>query len=288
MTNRSVIASCIALTLALYAQSVSAQTAQVDDDTKQEHMFQVQTSVEIGFLGVMSHKIQFDRGGTYFDYKEDGGQDNLFAFVRPSVELGSGRHRIIFLYQPLEINTAVTLRQDLIVDGETFAAGTPLDLQYGFPFYRISYMYDVVEDPKWEVGLGASMQVRNATITFSSADGTQRRSNRDVGLVPILKARVRYNGEGGWFLGTEIDGFYAPIKYINGGRSDVVGAIVDWSVRYGFRANEEIDAFINLRWIGGGAEGTSNNNSGFGDGYNRNWLNFLTISLGFNYDLWLD
>ncbi len=248
----------------------------------------VQTRVEVGFLDVLSHKVQFDRGGTYFDYVERGGQDTLSFFTRASVELGLGqsqRHRVVFLYQPLELNSAVTLTQPLVVDGETFEANTPMNLQYAFPFYRASYMYDVASSDAWEVGLGASLQLRNATITFTSADGTQRRSNRDVGPVPILKARVRHNTPSGWFFATEIDGFYAPVKYINGGDSDVTGAIVDASVRAGYRINMDLEGYLNLRWIGGGSEGTSDNTEGFGDGYSKNWLNFFAVSLGFNYDL---
>lgn len=247
---------------------------------------EVQSRVEVGFLDVLSHKIQFGKTGTYFDYSEDGGQDTLSAFLRPSIEVGKGRHRLVFLYQPLELNTKVTLTDDLVVDDLRFSAGTPVDLQYAFPFYRLSYMYDVAPSEAWEIGLGASLQIRNATITFSSADGTLRRSNRDVGPVPILKARVRYTGQDGWFVGSEVDGFYAPIKYINGGSSDVVGAIVDWSVRGGYRISPNLEGYLNLRWIGGGAEGTSNDNDGFGDGYNKNWLNFFSVSVGFNYELW--
>lgn len=264
--------------------SDQAQAQQPQAPSKDD--VQVQSRVEVGFLDVLSHKIQFGKSGTYFDYSEDGGQDTLAAFLRPSIEVGKGRHRLVFLYQPLELNTKVTLTDDLLVDDLLFKAGTPVDLQYAFPFYRLSYMYDVAPSEAWEIGLGASLQIRNATITFSSADGTQRRSNRDVGPVPILKARVRYTGQEGWFMATEVDGFYAPIKYINGGSSDVVGAIVDWSVRGGYRISPNLEGYLNLRWIGGGAEGTSNDNDGFGDGYTKNWLNFFSVSVGFNYELW--
>ena len=37
-------------------------------------------SAELGFLKVLSHKIQFSRNGTRFDYVKDGGQDILFPF----------------------------------------------------------------------------------------------------------------------------------------------------------------------------------------------------------------
>lgn len=53
-----------------------------------------------------------------------------------------------------------------------------------------------------------------------------RRSERDVGPVPILRARLRLPvTESTWFE-TEVDGFYAPIKYINGGDSDVKEQVI--------------------------------------------------------------
>ena len=37
---------------------------------------------EIGFISVLSHKIQLGEGGTYFNYVTDGGQDVLFPSTR--------------------------------------------------------------------------------------------------------------------------------------------------------------------------------------------------------------
>ena len=51
----------------------------------------------------------------------------------------------------------------------------------------------------------------------------------------------------------------------------------------GIDLNEDIDAYLNLRYLGGGAEGTSDGN--FGDGFTKNWLHFATVSLGFTYDV---
>jgi hypothetical protein len=199
--------------------------------------------------------------------------------------LGIRRHSLIFLYQPLDLRTQVTLSEPLTVDGLTFAEQTPLDLQYGFPFYRVSYLYDVVRGRKLQLALGGSLQIRDATITFTSADGAARRSNRDVGLVPLLKARLRYDLGDDWFLASEVDGFYAPVKYLNGGDSDVVGAIIDASVRGGYQLSPRALAFLNLRWLGGGAEGTGEVED-FGDGYSENWLQFLTVSLGVQFAIY--
>ena len=77
---------------------------------------------------------------------------------------------------------------------------------------------------------------------------------------------------------------YAPVKYINGSDSDVVGAIIDFSLRYGIPLDQHKDLFFNIRWIGGGAQGTSSDDDGPGDGYTENWLNFISFSLGLTWE----
>ena len=81
-------------------------------------------------------------------------------------------------------------------------------------------------------------------------------------------------------FGFDAAGSYAPIKYINGSDSDVVGAILDASVRGGLQLRNETDAFVNLRYIGGGAEGTDSTPDPGKDGYVANWLQLLSLSIG--------
>lgn len=236
---------------------------------------------EVGFLAPVSHTIQFGQDGTELDYVKDGGQDNLFPFLRFSGDLyigKKGRNIVTLLYQPLDLRTEVVLNEELRVDDEVFAAGTPMDLRYGFSFWRGSWMYDVLPAEQDELGIGLSLQIRNATINFASANGDQRQAYRNIGPVPIIKLRYRHDFEKHWFVGTEIDGFWAPIRLLNGSDSDVEGAIVDWSARAGYRLLRGTETALTLRYIGGGAVGTSNRPT-TGDGYNRNWLHFLTLSL---------
>lgn len=240
--------------------------------------------VEFGLLDPLAHKIQFGRSGTEFDYVKDGGQDVLFPTSRLSVEASwKRRHTVIFLYQPIDLRTQETLRQDLLVDNVRFPAGTPMDFRYGFDFYRVSYLYNFVScREKDELSLGGSLQLRNAIIDFTSADGLLRRSNRDVGPVPALKSRGRWYPSDRAWLGYEVDGMYAPVKYINGGKSDVVGAILDLSVRGGIEVSSPLDVFVNFRYLGGGASGTSKSDAarGPGDGYTSNWLHFISTTVG--------
>jgi hypothetical protein len=237
---------------------------------------------ELGFLSPITHTIQFDKTGTVFDYVENGGQDNLFFFSRISLEMAiKKKHTIILLYQPLDLRTAVVLQNDLSVNKQLFPATTPMDFRYGFDFYRASYLYDFwFNDPDRELAVGGSLQIRNATIDFTSADGTMRRTNRDIGPVPLIKFRIKHTFKTGWFIGGEIDGIYAPVKYLNGSNTDVVGALLDANFRTGIPLNNYSETFLNVRYLGGGAEGTSKNNPGPGDGFTSNWLQFLTISVG--------
>jgi hypothetical protein len=236
----------------------------------------IKAIAELGMLAPLTHTVQFDKTGTVFDYVDDGGQDNLFFFSRMSLEMKiKKKHTVVFLYQPLNLLTAIVLQDDLSVDKQLFPAGTPMDLRYGFDFYRVSYLYDFWHsDPYSELALGGSLQIRNATIDFTSADGTMRRSNRDIGPVPLVKFRIKHMFDPGWWIGAEIDGIYAPVKYLNGSNTDVVGALLDANVRVGIPLNNYSATFLNIRYLGGGAEGTSKNKPGPGDGFTSNWLQF--------------
>jgi hypothetical protein len=240
---------------------------------------------EIGFLGVLGHKVQFGNSGTYFDYKKDGGQDVLFPIIRPSLELQyKKRNTFILLYQPLTIESQVLLTEDLVVDELVYPANSGVKLLYNFPFYRFSYLRNVTpKAQKLDFAIGGTIQIRNATISFESLDGSSYRTNRDVGIVPALKIRSKYTVTPWSYLELEADGIYAPVSYLNGSNTEIVGAILDASLRGGIKLTDEVHSFLNLRYLGGGAVGTSNNPTPPSDGYVKNWLHFGTVTAGFKY-----
>ncbi len=242
--------------------------------------YRFRPQIELGFLGVLSNRIQFGKQGTYFNYQSEGAQDNLYFFARLSIDVELARHHnLTFLYQPLELNTKIQLPVDLVVDEAKFARGTAMAFKYGFPFYRFSYMYDFFEDDARELSVGLSLQIRNTTIEFATADGATLKSYRDIGFVPLLKSRGKYTFKNGLFIGHEIDAIYAPIRGVNGSDNEVTGALVDASVRVGLKLPVKSEAFVNVRYLAGGATGQSDPET-FSDGKTRNWLQFLTISLG--------
>lgn len=243
----------------------------------------VKVNYEKGFIWIAKHTIQFSQTGTKFDYVKEGNQSVLLPFERYTAELAIGRrHNIVFLYQPLDINTTARLERDINVNNVVFPEGTVMELKYGFSFYRMSYLYNIVNTEKRTISAGASFQIRNASIVFASKDGALQDVNQNIGPVPILKMRYRESFTDKVWTEIEADGFYASGKYITGSTNDFTGAIYDVSGRLGMKISRNIDAYMNARYIGGGANGTDRNYTGTGDGYTDNWIHTFSLSLGFS------
>ncbi|MBZ0116601.1 MAG: hypothetical protein K8H88_06395, partial [Sandaracinaceae bacterium] len=244
----------------------------------------LRATAELGFLAVLAHEIQLGRDGTRIDYPGDVGQSNWYFVPRLSIELDINRqHLITFLYQPIDLESREVLGRDLRIDGADFAQGTSIRARYGFPFYRLSWAFDVLEGQGEELAFGLSLQIRNATIEFESTDGTLLRQRGDVGPVPLLRARGRFHVWQGLFFAFEVDGIYAPISVLNGSDNEVEGALLDASVRFGWRVMPHVDAFLNVRYLGGGAKGQGTPTPS-SDGWQSNWLHFLVVSLGATLD----
>ena len=258
---------------------------------REDSWYNVSLSYENGFIKVLSHKLQFGDPGTLFDYVTQGGQEILFPFERFTADLEIfRRHRVTLLYQPLTIETQTKLEAPITIDGTLFDPAAPgaryesLDLKYGFPFWRVSYLYfPIKRDNAW-LGLGLSLQLRNASIVFAASDGTALTVSQNLGPVPILKLRGGYLFSGGLFLETEVDGFYASSKFFNGADFEFEGSILDANLRAGFALRDYLDIFANLRFLGGTATGTSQYDKDYWtDGvekYSNNRLATLTFTLG--------
>lgn len=251
---------------------------------------------ETGFVKVLYHTIQIGSTGDVFDYVKEGGQEILYPFSRFTAELSvRDRHTVIFLYQPLELATQVEFESDRTIDDVTFEAGQTVDVVYSFPFYRVSYLYDFAKASNLELAAGLSLQLRNASIRWTSLDSsgvpaaTESVISQNLGPVPIIKVRGEYrfveSAIPGAFIALEADGFYASSAFINGADYDFTGSIFDASLRAGFEPSPGIELFANLRGLGGGGAGTrppedrefwTESNDGFTD----NFLTTLSLTLG--------
>ena len=293
-TFRILLVLLVAFTQVAHAQKVATQKKEKEKAKKtkvKEKGYKLRGIAEIGFLGVFDHKIQFGLSNnnyspTYFDYVKDGGQENLFFNTRLALEFEFQKRNVItFLYQPLTLQTQVRLNKSIQIDNVLFPSGTNLKLTYGFPFYRLSYLRYFVQSDKLSVGGGLSFQIRNADIRFESADGSLLVASRNVGFVPALKFRMGYHFSPYTSIEIEADGIYAPISGLNGSDNDVIGSILDLSVRQNIQVTKALKAYLTFRYIGGGAQGQSDDRDNVTDGYSKNWLHFYAISIGFTYEM---
>lgn len=246
--------------------------------------YQFRGVAEVGFTSVLAHQIQLGNSGTNFDYVKEGGQDVLFPTFRFSIEMDvNKKNTFIILYQPLRIETQAVLQNNTMFNGVLFPANTGVKALYNFPFYRFSYLRELLpNNEKFKLALGLTLQIRNATISFESNDGLLYTDNRGTGPVPALKIRTKYNFSPKFYTEFEADGIYAPVSYLNGSDNEIVGAILDASLRFGAEMTDFSNIFLNFRYLGGGATGTDTGADVWpGDGYVKNWLNFFNVSAGF-------
>lgn len=288
------------LAAVLVALLLAGAVAPLVADAPREPFVRIVPHAEIGYVAVLSHLYRSGPEGTAtdFDFVTQGGQDNLYPYQRYSADVVlGGRNRVTFLYQPLTVNTRTVADRNgsnggnpLVIDDATFAPGTPVDITYGFDFWRLSYLFDFARAPETILGVGLSLQLRNASIVFTSVDTSpaERAVQQNIGPVPILKARAAH-----WFspmigVDFEADGFYASSAFFNGSGAAFEGWIWDTALSAKTHLAPNAVAFLTVRSIGGGASGSnaysyrSATTSTGGETYNA--LATLALVVGFSLE----
>ncbi len=236
---------------------------------------------EYGFLATLIHKSKWGETGTEFNYTKNGGQDVLFPNWR--VEAGwtfSKKHKLSFLYQPIFIQTEVILSEELTVDNVIFPKNTNLSTTYNFPFYRASYWYLLSHSQFFDFWLGGGLQIRNADIRFKDLNSKNAFRTANIGPVPLINLASTFRTNSAFSFYMAATGFWAPIKYLNGGSTDINGWIYEFEFVPTYEIRKGFSAFANLRFLGGGAIGTSKTERSSGGKYSRDELLTMSITMG--------
>jgi hypothetical protein len=245
--------SSIAATLALLVVFGSPAFAQVKTSVSAE--------AELGFVKIFYHTYRLGAiadGASVFDFVNQGGQEILYPFQRYTLEATLGNRNIIrFLYQPLQIDTELAFRSNVVLDGITFPANTPMRMTYSFPFYRITYLYRILNG-SFTVDAGAALQLRNASIRFARLDGLPGISvSQNLGLVPAVAVAAAWRPTSDFSLGMDATGLWASSSIINGANFQFEGSILDASLKAALTLAPGAQTFLNLRFLGGSASGIS-------------------------------
>ncbi|MCA9679371.1 MAG: hypothetical protein H6708_26405 [Kofleriaceae bacterium] len=226
---------------------------------------------ETGPAYVAQNDGRYGDAGTPYEAGDVGQQANLVVVSRTTVEVDHGPHAFILLYAPFDVTTRVTLADDLRFRDTRFAAGTVVDHRYRFDGFRASYLHRVLPAP-FGLELGASLQIRNAAVAFTSVDGAAHDEQDDIGLVGALKARATYRPATGPWAALEADAL-STFGLIG----DVSGGIYDVAVEVGGTIRPGVDLYLNARLLGGGAEVPSQAID--------NWANIVSFGAGVRVDL---
>ncbi len=203
---------------------------------------QLKLDIETGgvFSGYNDVRIP-GKGGTLFSLSEELEIDpSVFFRVRACYDFNP-RHHLGVLIAPLSLNSKGQLDRELIFEGETFPANTPLDATYRFNSYRLVYRYDFLRREKLELGIGFTAKIRDAEISIRGNGIESKKTN--VGFVPIIHFRMLWNfyDRFGWLLNG--DALAAP----QGRAEDVLAALK-------YQISDQIGLKLGYRILEGGAD----------------------------------
>jgi hypothetical protein len=238
-------------------------------------------SLEFGFVGVLDHNIRFGKDNRLFSYTSEGAQDVLFPIWRGEAGLViHGNHSLALVYQPIYISTQTVIREAVKFGDTQFNAGEPIDLDYYFPFYRLNYLYRFFASHCIDLWVGGGIQLRNATIRFSNAAQGKRFETTNVGPVPLISLAGSFQISPEFSMALDASGFWAPIRFLNGGSTDINGWIYDVGLKGKYQVVKHVAVYLSTRVIGGGALGTSKSPRQPYDGNSENTLVTLNATTG--------
>jgi hypothetical protein len=216
---------------------------------------------------------RYGKDGTLYTSGTVAQNANLFKAERLSGEARFlDRHTVVLLYAPLDVTTRVRLDAPLTFRDTTFASGTVVDSRYLFDGLRASYLYRFFQGGGWTLEGGGTLQIRNAVVSMTDVTGKAFAAERDIGLVPALKARVRYDTPLGPYALWEADGMGTL-----GIGGSVKGGIFDTALTLGIPVRQGLDVTLRARYLTGGAEVPRREI--------YNWGQFVALTAGFRVDL---
>lgn len=167
------------------------------------------------------------------------------------------RHALRLLVAPLTLRGTGAVAQPVTFAGATYAAGTPIDAQYTFNSYRLTYRYRVRESARTSAWIGFTAKVRDAAIALEQGTTSSRKDN--VGFVPLLNLAGEWRIAPRWLADIDADA-------LAGGP----GRAEDVALKLGYRVTPRFSVHAGYRMVEGGAD--------VPETYNFAWLHYAVVS----------
>jgi len=165
---------------------------------------------------------------------------NIFSRVAVGYRFKQ-RNEILVLYAPLSLTYKGSVDKDVVFQDETYSANTSLNVFYKFNSYRFSYRYYIIDNDKFDIGIGLTLKVRDAQIGFRS--GTIESEKTDLGMVPLINFSIHWKTTERIGMILNGDALAAP----QGRAEDILLAIT-------FKGTENFTVKAGYRILEGGAD----------------------------------
>ncbi|MBN8822929.1 MULTISPECIES: hypothetical protein [unclassified Spirosoma] len=221
---------------------------------------QLRLDLESGLvLGTPYNEIRIpNQGGTYVNLPDNlTAKPTVFYRARLSYTIAN-RHTLSLLYAPLTVRYKGELSQDVNFNNQLFAANRPLNVDYTFNSYRLTYRYEFINREKWQAGVGLTAKIRDANVQF--ANESIRTNFPNLGFVPLVNVNVVYKPDEHWRLWLEGDALGSRF-----GRAE------DIFLGGAYAINQTVGIKAGYRVVEGGAD--------VDEVYNFTWINYASVGL---------
>ncbi len=256
MNRISVLAPALVGLLAIGSASAVAENVNIDTTR-----WTLQLEAGPVWFSRNNARIPGDTGTRFdmLDLIDDGPLP--YARLRATYDFNA-RHALRLELAPLGVEGTGVLDTPVRFEDADFAAYAPTRGRYEFNTYRLTYRWMFDDSDKWDLGLGATLLVRDATVALRQ--GALQRSNDDLGLVPLLHLYGAYHLSERASLVLDFDGAAAP-----------QGRAIDVSLQLQYALASGWNVFGGYRTLEGGADNDSV--------YTFAWLHFATIGAGYRF-----
>jgi hypothetical protein len=223
----------------------------------------VEAEFEAGAVFVGRNDLRIPgKGGTPLSLVDDLSTGAAPVFRARLAYRVADRHLVTALYAPLQVNARGSAGRDVVFEGVTYPAGSPLLAVYRFDSYRLTYRYSIVWEPGWDVAVGFTGKVRDAE---TSLYGVHARRKTNTGFVPLLNVHVAWRPRQGAFgILFDVDALAAPQ-----GRAEDVLLAATWALRDG------VELRAGYRMVEGGADNA--------EVFTFAWFHYAVAALGVRF-----
>lgn len=180
-------------------------------------------------------------GGSYIDIRNLIGKDSASNASRVQIEVPVRKGTFRLYYAPLSIHGQGTLGDTSTFKDVSFSPGVATDALYEFRSYRFTYRKPWRNTGGWNLELGGTLKVRDATISLRQATVSAAEAN--IGWVPLVHVSGNKRLSPHAMMSFDLDA-------LGGGP----GRAVDIGIRATYRLGNDYTAGVGVRTIEGGAD----------------------------------